>query len=77
MVNDKRTFGDYIGQWRRVMEKGLPNAAQITVRTDAHAIYDPIEHKSVPIAGLTVVVFAIGAGVSKHAAMVAIWAYSI
>lgn len=48
MVNDKRTFGDYIGQWRRVMEKGLPNAAQITVKTDAHAIYDPIEHKSVP-----------------------------
>ena len=48
MVNDKRTFGDYIGQWGRVMEKGLPNAAQITVKTDAHAIYDPIEHKSVP-----------------------------
>ncbi len=47
MVNDKRTFGDYIGQWKRVMEKGLPNAAQIAVKTDAKAIYDAIEHKAV------------------------------
>ena len=47
MVNDKRTFGDYIGQWRRVMEKGLPNVAQIAVKTDAKAIYDAIEHKPV------------------------------
>ena len=48
MLNDKRTFGDYIGQWKRVMEKGLPNAAHIALKTDAKTIYDAIEHKAVP-----------------------------
>ena len=31
VVNDKRTFGDYIGQWGLVQEKGLPNAGKVTL----------------------------------------------
>ncbi|MBR2839318.1 MAG: hypothetical protein IKE55_11070, partial [Kiritimatiellae bacterium] len=29
-INDKRDFGDYVGPWRRVMEKGVPNEAVVT-----------------------------------------------
>ena len=29
VINDKRTFGDYIGQYRVVMEKGLPNSGAV------------------------------------------------
>ena len=30
-VNDKRTFGDYVGQWGLTMEKGLPFAGEVTL----------------------------------------------
>ena len=40
VVNDKRTYGDYIGQYRRVMEKGLPLTASLTVRRGAGVVYD-------------------------------------
>ena len=30
-VNDKRTFGDYVGQWGRVMEKGVPTKGWISI----------------------------------------------
>ena len=30
-VNDKRTFGDYVGQWGKTMEKGLPFAGDVTL----------------------------------------------
>ena len=29
VVNDKRTFGDYVGQWGLVQEKGLPNEGKV------------------------------------------------
>ena len=31
-INDRRTFGDYVGPWGRVMEKGEPNAGWVQVR---------------------------------------------
>ena len=40
VVNDKRTYGDYIGQYRRVMEKGLPLKATLTVRRPQGVVYD-------------------------------------
>jgi hypothetical protein len=30
-VNDRRTFGDYVGQWGLTMEKGLPFAGEVTL----------------------------------------------
>ena len=30
-VNDKRTFGDYVGQWGLTMEKGLPYSGSVTL----------------------------------------------
>lgn len=30
-VNDKRTFGEYVGQWGRTMEKGLPNKGDVSI----------------------------------------------
>ncbi|MBE6370193.1 MAG: hypothetical protein E7056_08560 [Lentisphaerae bacterium] len=49
MVNDKRTFGDYIGQWKRVMEKGLPNTATIRIKSNAAAAYDAVKHQPIAI----------------------------
>ena len=46
-VNDKRTFGDYIGQWRLVQENGLPNSGTITLRHSAAAAYDLVAHKEI------------------------------
>jgi hypothetical protein len=43
-INDRRTFGDYVGHHRRVMEKGLPNAARLTVRRSRGAVYDLVKH---------------------------------
>ncbi len=39
-VNDRRTYGDYIGQYRRVMEKGEPLEATLTVRRARGTVYD-------------------------------------
>lgn len=48
-VNDRRTFGDYVGPWGVIQEKGLPNAGVVTVaRTDTKAVYDLVEHRAVP-----------------------------
>ena len=49
VVNDKRTFGDYVGQWKLVQEKGLPNSGSISVRHSAAAAYDLLEHKQIPL----------------------------
>lgn len=48
VINDKRTFGDYIGQYGKVMEKGLPITGTVTVRRKVGAVYDPVEGKAVP-----------------------------
>ena len=31
-VNDKRAFGDYVGQWGLMMEVGKPNAGEVSVK---------------------------------------------
>ncbi|MBO4512447.1 MAG: hypothetical protein J5746_06745 [Victivallales bacterium] len=48
-VNDKRTYGDYVGQWKRVMEKGLPIKGSISAITDfpMAAAYDLVAHKEI------------------------------
>jgi hypothetical protein len=48
-VNDHRTYGDYVGQYKKVMEKGLPSNAQITLNTMPQgSVYDLMNHKQVP-----------------------------
>jgi len=47
-INDKRDFGDYVGPWRRIMEKGLPNEATLRVNRKAGAVYDLVRHEAVP-----------------------------
>ena len=49
VLNDKRTFGDYLGQWKRVMEKGLPLSGSITVNHSAAAAYDLVKHQTVAL----------------------------
>ena len=43
-VNDKRTFGDYVGHHGRVMEKGLPTSAMLSVQRQEGYVYDLLEH---------------------------------
>ena len=43
-INDRRGFGDYIGPWKRIPEKGLPNEGVVTVRRKAGAVYDLERH---------------------------------
>ena len=47
-INDKREYGDYIGQWKRTMEKGMPNAGKVTVKRSSAAVYDLVAHQAVP-----------------------------
>ena len=47
-LNDKRTYGDYVGHHGLVMEKGLPHSATITVRRPAGHVYDLVAHRAVP-----------------------------
>ena len=47
-VNDLRKYGEYVGQYGLVMEKGLPNSAGLTVRRPAGFVYDLVAHKAVP-----------------------------
>ncbi|MBR4674394.1 MAG: hypothetical protein IKP00_08015 [Victivallales bacterium] len=47
VLNDKRTFGDYVGQWGLVMEKGLPNSGTVTVNHSSAAVYDLVKHQKV------------------------------
>ena len=47
-VNDKRTFGNYLGQWGRIMEKGLANSGTVTINHSSKAAYDLVAHKAIP-----------------------------
>ena len=49
-VNDKRTFGNYVGHHGKVMEKGLPNSATLSVRRPTGFIYDLVAHKPIAAA---------------------------
>ncbi len=47
LVNDAREPGDYVGQYGRVHELGVPTTAEVTVSGDVGAIYDLVEHRAV------------------------------
>jgi hypothetical protein len=46
-VNDRRTFGDYVGGFGLVMEKGLSANANIAISRKNGSVYDLVEHKKV------------------------------
>jgi hypothetical protein len=49
-INDNRTYGDYVGQYKKVMEKGLPSRAQLTFnRINGENVYDLMNHRQVSI----------------------------
>ncbi len=47
-VNDKREFGDYVGQHKLVMENGLPSQATLLLRRADGHVYDLVRHREVP-----------------------------
>jgi hypothetical protein len=49
VLNDKRTFGNYVGHHAKVMEKGLPNPATLAVRRKTGFVYDLVQHQAVPV----------------------------
>lgn len=49
VVNDHRTYGDYVGHHGKVMEKGLPSEAVVTLKRDLGRIYDLKAQKEVPV----------------------------
>ncbi len=48
-VNDRRTFGHYVGHHGLVMDKGLPTRAALWVRRPAGRAYDLCAHKETPV----------------------------
>ena len=48
VINDKRTFGNYIGQWKRFAEKALPNKGKVIINQKVGAIYDLVKQSAVP-----------------------------
>lgn len=49
VINDRRTFGDYVGHHGKVMEKGLPLKAKIFVRRQQGYVYDLVAHCPVTV----------------------------
>lgn len=47
VVNDRREFGDYVGQHGRVMENGLPAQTTLTLQRPAGYLYDLVRHQPV------------------------------
>lgn len=47
VINDKRTFGDYLGQWKMFAEKALPNSGTVTVHKKISKVYDLVNRKAV------------------------------
>lgn len=47
LVNDSREPGDYVGQYGRVHELGVPTTTEVTVSGDVGAIYDLVEHRAI------------------------------
>ena len=47
VINDKRTYGDYLGPWRNTMEKGLPNSGTVTMKRKSAVVYDLVAHRKV------------------------------
>ena len=48
-INDRRTFGDYVGHHGRVMEEGLPASARFSLRRDTGTVYDLVAHQPVQL----------------------------
>lgn len=48
VINDRRTFGNYVGHHGRVMEKGLPLAAIVRLQNAGQAVYDLVAGKPMP-----------------------------
>ncbi|KKR04412.1 MAG: hypothetical protein UT30_C0008G0034 [Candidatus Uhrbacteria bacterium GW2011_GWF2_39_13] len=46
-INDKRTYGDYVGHHRKVMEKGLPNTAELFLKRKNVCVYDLTENREI------------------------------
>ncbi|MDD4181335.1 MAG: LamG domain-containing protein [Victivallaceae bacterium] len=46
--NDKRAFGDYVGQYRKVMEKGQPLSATLSIHRTKGTVYDLLAGQVVP-----------------------------
>ncbi|MBM3471863.1 MAG: hypothetical protein FJX75_01155 [Armatimonadetes bacterium] len=49
LINDHREFGDYVGRYKLVMERGLPSSATVTIARPAKAVYDLVRHRPVTI----------------------------
>lgn len=47
VVNDHRTFGDYVGHHGLVMEKGLPLEGEVRLARSSGVVYDLVEHRRV------------------------------
>lgn len=50
VVNDRREYGQYVGQHGLVMENGLPAEAQVTVNRDGGVVYDLVHGRRVEAA---------------------------
>ena len=48
VVNDRREYGDYVGQHGIVMENGLPSDAELSIHRPSALVYDLVEHRQVP-----------------------------
>jgi len=48
VVNDKREFGDYVGQFGLVMENGLPSEATLSLERPRGFVYDLVAGRAVP-----------------------------
>ena len=46
-VNDNRTFGDYVGHHKLVMEKGLPSTALVSINREQGYVYDLKSNKEI------------------------------
>ncbi|MHB8902093.1 MAG: LamG-like jellyroll fold domain-containing protein [Thermoguttaceae bacterium] len=54
LVNDRREFGDYVGQHGLVMENGLPEQGHVTLARPGGYVYDLVRHCGVqtsPVSG--------------------------
>lgn len=47
LINDHRTYGDYVGQYGLVMEKGLPLEGTVSLRHPNAYVYDLMRHQPV------------------------------
>jgi hypothetical protein len=46
-INDHRTYGDYVGQYKKVMEKGLPSQSRVSIERSSGFVYDLTKQRAV------------------------------